>query len=170
MVSTELHARNLPCPFPGCEGRLRDGWMMWGHFWDVHPIDLVKVPKEGRYDHCERCGIQVHPLYPRHRLSKECQVGVEHRRQRKAAVTSALALRQQFTVLGDVLEQVEVYKYLGWMMAQDNNDTQALRAQLRKAHATWAQVGQVLRNENTSPFVAARFYQADVQAILLYGS
>jgi hypothetical protein len=55
-------------------------------------------------------------------------------------------------------------------MAQDNDNTQALRAQLQKAHANWARVGQVLRNENTSPFVAARFYQAVVQAILLYGS
>jgi hypothetical protein len=86
------------------------------------------------------------------------------------AVTSALALRQQFTVSGDVLKQVEVYKYLGQMMAQDDNDTQALRAQLWKARATWARVGQVLQNENTSPFVAAQFYQAVVQAVLLYGS
>jgi hypothetical protein len=77
MVSAELHARNLPCPFPGCEGQLRDGWMMRRHFRDVHPMDLVKVPKEGKYDRCERCGMQVHPLYPCHRLSKECQVRVE---------------------------------------------------------------------------------------------
>jgi hypothetical protein len=114
--------------------------------------------------------MQVHPLYPCHRLSKECQVGVECRRQWEAVVTSVLALCQQFTVCGNVLEQVEVYKYLGRMMAQDDDDTQALRAQLRKAGATWAWVGQVLRNENTSPFVAAQFYQAIVQAILLYGS
>ncbi len=79
--------------------------------------------------------------------------------QWEAAVTSA-----------DVLEQVEVYKYLGRMMAQDNNDTQALCAQLQMARATWAWVGQVLWNENTSLFVAAWFYQAVVQAILLYGS
>ncbi len=51
---------------------------------------------------------------------------------------SAMALREHFTVRGDVLEQVEVNKYLRRMMAQDNNDTQALRAQLRKAHAIWA--------------------------------
>jgi hypothetical protein len=56
------------------------------------------------------------------------------------------------------------------MMAQDNNDTQALRAQLWKARVTWAWVGQVLWNENMSPFVAAQFYQAVVQAILFYGS
>jgi hypothetical protein len=56
------------------------------------------------------------------------------------------------------------------MMAQDNNDTQALRAQLRKARTTWAPVRQVLWNENVSPFIAVRFYQVVVQAILLYGS
>ncbi len=140
------------------------------HFRDIHPTDLVKVPKEGRLDRCKRCGMQVHPLYPRHRLSKECQVGVERRQQREMAVTAALALRQQFTIHGDVLERVEVYKYLGWMMAQDNDDTQAVRAQLWKARATWARVEKVLQGENTPPTVAAKFYLAIIQAILLYGS
>jgi hypothetical protein len=114
--------------------------------------------------------MQVNPFYPRHMQTKECQVGVERRKQRETAISSALALRQQFTVRGDVLERVEVYKYLGRMMAQDDDDIQAVRAQLRKARATWARVGQVLRRENATPFVAARFYQAIVQAILLYGS
>jgi hypothetical protein len=85
-------------------------------------------------------------------------------------VTLALALRQQFSVHGDVLERVEVFKYLGRLMSQDNDDIQVIRAQMRKAPATWARVRQVLRSENVSPFVAARFYQAIVQAILLYGS
>jgi hypothetical protein len=88
-VHTELHARALPCPYPGCTGQLQDGWMMRLHFRDVHPMDLVKVPKEGRFDRCEQCGMRVHPLYPRHRLSKECQVGVERQRQRETAVTAA---------------------------------------------------------------------------------
>ncbi len=93
-------------------------------------MDLVKVPKKGRFDRYKRCGMQVHPLYPRHRLLKECQVGVERQQQQEAVVTAALALLQQFMIHGDVLEWVEVYKYLGWMMAQDNNDTQAVSAQL----------------------------------------
>ena len=82
--------------------------------------------------------MQVNPFYPRHQLLKECQVGAERRRQWETAVTAALALRQQYTIHGDVLERVEVYKYLGRMMAQDNDDAQAIRAQLRKARATWA--------------------------------
>ncbi len=76
-VSAGLHARGLPCPYPQCLGRLGDGWMMRRHFWHVHPLDLVMVPKEGRYTRCERCGMQVNPLYHHHQFSKECQVGVE---------------------------------------------------------------------------------------------
>jgi hypothetical protein len=52
-VHAELHARALPCPYLGCTGQLRDGWMMRQHFRDVHPMDLVKVPKEGRFDRCK---------------------------------------------------------------------------------------------------------------------
>ncbi len=76
-VRAELHDRALPCPYPGCNGGLQDGWMMRQHFHNVHPMDLVKVPKEGRFERCEQCGMQVNPLYPRHWLSKECQVGAE---------------------------------------------------------------------------------------------
>ncbi len=56
-------------------------------------------------------------------------------------VASALALCCQFTVHGDSLEKVKVFKYLGRMMAQDNNDVQAMQYQLRKAQGTWASVG-----------------------------
>jgi hypothetical protein len=86
------------------------GNMMRWHFRDVHLLDLVMVPKEGRYARCERCGMQVNPIYPCHQYSKEYQVGVERHRQRETAILSALALCQQFTVHGDVLERVEVFK------------------------------------------------------------
>ena len=163
-VNAELHTRDLPCPYPQCLGKLGNGWMMRRHFWDVHPLNLVIVPKEGR------CGMQVNPLYPNHWHTKECQVGVERRKQQETAVSSALALHQQFTVHGDVLERVEVFKYLGRLMAQDDDNIQAIRPQLREARGTWACVGQVLWRKNALPFVAVRFYQAIVQAILLYGS
>jgi hypothetical protein len=97
-------------------------------------------------------------------------VGVERKKQREAAVTLALALQQQFSVHGDVLERVEVFKYLGSLLAQDDDDIQTIRAQLWKARATWARVGQVLRAENVPPRIAAKFYKAAVQAVLLYGS
>jgi len=114
--------------------------------------------------------MQVNPRYPRHWFTKECQVGVEQKKQREAVVMLALALRQQFSVHGDMLERVEVFKYLGRLLAQDDNNIQAIRAQLQKARTSWAHVGQVLRAENVPPRVAAKFFKAVVQAVLLYGS
>jgi hypothetical protein len=82
--------------------------------------------------------MQVHPMYPQHRYTKECQIGVERKHQQETAILLALALRQQFSVCGNMLEWVEVYKYLGRLLAQDDDDIQAIRAQMRKARATWA--------------------------------
>jgi hypothetical protein len=82
---------------------------------------------------------------------------VEPKLQRELVVCSALSLRRQFSVHGDVLEPVEVFKYLGRLLAQDNDDAQAIRQQLRKAWGVWARVGQVLRGENTAPRIAAKF-------------
>ena len=107
-------------------------------------MDLVVVPSEGKFRQCYRCGMQINPSYPWYFTSKECSIKVERKQQREAAVTLALAFRQQFLVHGDVLEQVEVFKYRGRLLAQDDNDIQVIRAQLRKARATWARVGQVL--------------------------
>jgi hypothetical protein len=114
--------------------------------------------------------MQVDPRYARHQYTKECQVGVERKKQWEAAVTSALALRQQSSVHRDGLEQVEVFKYLGHLLAQDDDNIQAIRAQLWKARATWACIRQVLRAENVPPRIAEKFYKAVVQAMLLYSS
>ena len=169
-VTRRRAGKELPCPFPLCEGVLKDGLNLCRHFWDVHPMDMVVVPLEGKYRCCHQCGMQINPSYPWHYTLKEYSIGVERKQQWEAAVTSALALRQQFLVHGDVLEQVEVFKYLGRLLAQDDHDIQAICAQLWKARATWARVGQVLRSKNASPRVSAKFYKAVVQAVLLYGS
>ncbi len=69
-----------------------------------------------------------------------------------------------------MLEKVEVYRYLGCLLLQDNNDVQAVQSQLCKARGTWARVGQVLHRENTLPRTSAKLYQAIVQSGLLYGN
>ncbi len=84
-------------------------------------------------------------------------MGTARRHQRDMAVQSALALRQQFTVHGDVLERVEVFRYLGCLLLQDDDDIQAVRSQLRKARGTWARIRQVLHKKNAPPRVSAKF-------------
>jgi hypothetical protein len=36
------------------------------------------------------------------------------------------------------LEQVEVFKYLGWLIAYNDANNQAIRSNLRKARGCWA--------------------------------
>jgi hypothetical protein len=108
-----LGVRKLKCPFPLCKGELANGYVMRRHFRDLHPLDYVVVRKEGYYLRCPRCGMQVNPIHLTHINTEECRVGAARRHQRNMAVRSALALRQQFTVHGDVLECVEVFRYLG---------------------------------------------------------
>jgi hypothetical protein len=90
--------------------------------------------------------------------------------QHEAAETTRVALVQLFTVYGDKLERVEVFKYLGRLLAYNDNDTQAMQANLRKARKSWGQVSCALRAENASPKVCGVFYKATVQAVLLFGS
>ena len=70
--------------------------------------------------------MQVDPRYTCHQYTKECQVGVERKKEWEAAVMSALALRQQFSIYGDVLERVEVFKYLRRLLAQGDDDIRAI--------------------------------------------
>ncbi len=75
-------------------------------------------------------------------------------------------------VLGtcNVLEQVEVFKYLGRLLAQDDDDIQAICAQMWKAQAPGAQVRRSFGARMLHLFVAAKFYQVIIQAIFLYVS
>ncbi len=59
---------------------------------------------------------------------------------------------------------------MGWLLAYNDNDSQEMHANLKKARKSWAQVSRVLRAENTSPKVCGVFYKAVVQAVLLFGS
>ena len=56
------------------------------------------------------------------------------------------------------------------MLAYGDDDAQAVRACLKKARRSWARVLAILRRENVSPRTAGKFFQAIVQAILLFGS
>ncbi len=79
--ATTLANGKISCPYPGCVGELRSSWMLRCHFRDIHPKDLVTVPKEQQYPHCKRCSMQVNFAYPRHTCTKECAMGMARRQQ-----------------------------------------------------------------------------------------
>ena len=65
---------------------------------------------------------------------------------------------------------MEVFKYLGRLIAFDNKDTQAVRGNLAKAHSVCARISRVLQAENASARVCGMFYKATVQSVLFFGS
>ena len=58
---------------------------------------------------------------------------------------------------------------MGWLLAFDDNDLQAVRSNLKKARQVCARISRVLRADNASPRVCGMFYKATVQAVLLFG-
>ena len=68
------------------------------------------------------------------------------------------------------MEQVEIFKYLGNLVAFDDKEKQAVWGNFSKARRCWARISRVLRAENTSARVNGMFYKATAQAVLLFGS
>ncbi len=58
------------------------------------------------------------------------------------------------------MERVEVFKYLGRLLAYHNNDAQAVRGNPKKAHGIWARLSRMIRAENASPHACGIFYKA----------
>ena len=92
------------------------------------------------------------------------------RQQREAVEKVASAMDVKFTAYGEELEGVDLFKYLGKLTSFDDNDIQAIRSNLKKARKTWARLSHVCRSENIPPKIAALFYMAVIQSVLLFGS
>jgi hypothetical protein len=91
-----------------------------------------------------------------------CEDGVARKVQYAAAERAHLALQQTFTTYGAELEWVEVFKYLGRLLAYDDNDTQAVRGNLKMAQSIWVRLSRTIRAENASPSACGIFYKATV--------
>jgi hypothetical protein len=106
----------------------------------------------------------------RHYDTATCKDGVARKVQYAVAKCVHLALQRSFTAYGDELERVEVFKYLGRLLAYNNNDARAVRGNIKKARGVWARLSQTIRSENASPPACSVFYKATVQSIPLFGS
>ena len=92
-----------------------------------------------------------------HQGTKACRAMHAAKLQQEAVSNSAAALDEKFCTYGEELEWVEVFKYLGQLIAFDNEDTQAVRGNLKRARRVWARVLRVLRAENASLRVCGIF-------------
>ena len=105
-----------------------------------------------------------------HQATKTCKAMHAARLQQKAVSDSVVAMDARFYAYGEELERVGVFKYIGRLIAFDDDDTRAVRNHLAKARRVWAQISRVLRAENASARVCGMFYKATVQPVLLFRS
>ena len=72
------------------------------------------------------------------------------------------------TANGIPLERVDMFRYLGRLLAGNNNDWPAVHHNLVKARRRWGMLSRVLINTGVAPKVVGLFYKVICQSVLLY--
>ena len=73
-------------------------------------------------------------------------------------------------VNGIKLERVTHFNYLGRRVEQNDNDSNCIMTNIKKARKQWASIAKLLKREGANAVTMARFYITVVQSILLYGA
>ena len=65
---------------------------------------------------------------------------------------------------------MEQFKYLGRVLSFDDNDTPAIRRNIKRARQVWGCISKAIAKDSVPAPVAGMFYFAVVAVVLLYGS
>jgi hypothetical protein len=109
-------------------------------------------------------------VYTTHPNTAMCKNGTDRKRQRLAIAEARQAKEHVLTARGVPLETVSIFKYLGRLLSNTDEDWPAVYANLRKARKSWARISRILARDGATPRVSGMFYKAVVQSILLFGS
>jgi len=173
-ISFPKTAKRRVCPVDDCGYFAPSHVAMRTHFAHRHPTDGIVILEEGTtpLPRCELCDMFVghFAIGKGHQRTAMCKKLADAKRRRHALEDVRRAEEIVFTACGQPLERVRVFKYLGRVLSDVDSDWPAVYANLAKARKRWGMFSRVLRRENCRPKVAAMFYKATVQAVLLFGS
>ena len=97
------------------------------HFSHRHPNDRVGVGGN-LFPRCNRCGVQTRDAgSARHEATASYRSRAERRERHAVAARCAAAPEHGFTAYGKPLLRVEIFKYLGRLIAYDDTDVPAAR-------------------------------------------
>lgn len=173
-VSFPKTLRRLACPVEGCGGSAVTHEGLRRHFMHRHVTDTIVILQEGTtpLPRCELCDMFVGPyaIGRSHQNTAHCRRGAAAKRRRHALEDVRASDEVIFSVSGSPLDRVGVFKYLGRMLSDTDNDWPAVYKNLSKARKRWGMVSRILRRDGLRPKAAGMFYKAVVQAVLLYGA
>ena len=126
--------RHTEFPVLGCGGGGADAWTMYRHFAYRHPRAQVCVVGVGLVGQCTMCGMFV-PKPNLHDSTQMCKQLRKRRENEAAMANQASAKLIQFYVNSGKIERVIFFCYLGRLLAEDDDDTACICAQIQKARA-----------------------------------
>ena len=164
--------RETKCKYDFCSFKNNKPDGMRRHFRSRHPNDIIIIEEEGLLPQCELCGLfQKNVHTEKHRTSADCKHFQESKMKRKQETMQQSAKSIEFFMGGRQINKVKIFKYLGRMITDEDDDLPAMELQLKKARGAWGRIGKILKKKTKSnPKVMATFYKVIIQSILLYGS
>jgi hypothetical protein len=135
----------VECPVPGCLGSAATRDLMHSHFAHRHPHDIITLQEEGLHGRCDRCDmfLPFSAMRSTHPTSKRCAIGAERKRKRLLDIENLRGQEIGFSVLGEELESVDCFNYLGRPLTVDGSDWPAVVSNINKARGRWARVSRV---------------------------
>ena len=148
-MSSHNRAR-AACPVPTCGQSITRRSSMRRHFMYLHPQAAVHFPGKGALAPCPLCQIQV-PNLPRHRGMLLCKKAAEQAQKRAQVEANKQAVKVVFKIGDKPIENVSSFKYLGRILAANDDDLPDMVSNVRRARQRWGQISRLLMRDSASP-------------------
>ena len=141
---------------------------MYRHFCNMHPNATINIIQDGPLQRCPKCLGFARNLTS-HQLTQRCKLGEARRIAEKQTYNME---KDNFTmeINGKPIETVKEFLYLGRWIFDSDDDTETINRQIKKTTYRWIRLSKILKRRDANPKIMGSFYQAIIQAVLLYGS
>ena len=102
-----------------------------------------------------------------HEISRE--VGLKINRRKTEIMRTEYSLRDEITLEGERIDEVESFKYLGTMICNTGSLEIEFSDRLRKANQTMGRLSKVWKSNRLKLHLKIRLYISLVRSVLLYG-
>ena len=134
----------------------------------MHPNSTINIIQDGPLQRCPKC-LGFAKNLESHQQTQRCKRG-EARRMAELNNNSIENDNFIMKIKNEPIEKVREFLYLGRWIFDTDDDTEAINRQLKKTKYRWIKLSKVLKRQDANPTIMGSFYQAIIQAVLLYGS
>ena len=109
-------------------------------------------------------------LNGRHKSIEMCRSGDKKNRRQLAKAEVRDSAEMTFEVYGEQLQAVSIFRYLGRILTEGDDDWPAVAGNLEKARKVLGILQGILSRERATKRVPENFFKAVVQQVLMFGA